>query len=240
MLSASMRDMESATDQDALWNIAISALDSEGVRCVSYLTVAHDYTHTVLRTTMPELYAGFDPATDPFLHHCCTNYEITRTGAAFLQDYPYLPASAQTFISRAKQVGFHSGLGIPVRLVGSERFGGFNLGTSLDRTAFEQEILPRAEQFRLFALIFHRRAEELAQPPAAQSAALDVPSSPALMDLSPREKEIIWLMAKGLSRKEIAHSCNLSPHTVAEYSQAAYRKLGVKNRVEATRKALGL
>ena len=43
-----------------------------------------------------------------------------------------------------------------------------------------------------------------------------------------------------MTRKEIARSCTLSPHTVADYTQTAYRKLGVKNRVEATRVVLGL
>ncbi|MEL6889728.1 MAG: LuxR family transcriptional regulator, partial [Pseudomonadota bacterium] len=94
--------------------------------------------------------------------------------------------------------------------------------------------------FRLFALILHRRVEELARPATCDApAVIDVPPMPVLTDLTPREREIIWLTAKGLTRKEIARSCTLSPHTVADYTQSAYRKLGVKNRVEATRVVLG-
>ncbi len=240
MFNAALRAIEGAQTVDALWQTAVAALDAQGVSFVTYLTVARDFSNPVLLTTMPELYELYDPSADPFLHHCCTNYEITRMGAAYLPDYPYLPEAAQTFIAQAEKIGFKSGLGIPVRLLGGARFGGFNMGTRLERAAFEAEVLPHVEQFRLFALLLHRRLEELQQENPPGEAVLDLQPMPALTDLSPREKEIIWLMAKGLSRKEIARSCALSPHTVADYTRSAYRKLGVKNRVEATRVALGV
>ena len=236
-----LRDVEGAHTFEELWGTAIAALDAEGVAFVTYLTVSADYTEPFLRTTIPDLYEGYAPAADPFLHHCCTNYEITRTGAAYLADYPYLPDGAQAFIKMAEGVGFRAGLGIPVRLVGAPRFGGVNLGTRMDRATFEDRIAARSEEFRLFALILHRRVEELARPATPDTpAVIDVPPMPVLTDLPPREREIIWLTAKGMTRKEIARSCTLSPHTVADYTQTAYRKLGVKNRVEATRVVLGL
>ena len=236
-----LRDLEEARTFEQLWDTAIAALDAEGVSFVTYLTVSADYTDPFLRTTIPDLYQGYAPASDPFLHHCCTNYDITRTGAAYLADYPYLPEGAQAFIRMAEGVGFRAGLGIPVRLVGAPRFGGVNLGTRMDRAVFEDRIAARSEDFRLFALILHRRVEELARPTTPKTpAVIDVPPMPVLAELTPRERELIWLTAKGLTRKEIARSCTLSPHTVADYTQAAYRKLGVKNRVEATRAVLGL
>ncbi|WP_299689517.1 LuxR family transcriptional regulator [uncultured Tateyamaria sp.] len=240
MLTARLRDLEAAQTFDELWQTAVAVLDAEGIGSVTYLTVAADFSQPFLQTTIPALYDGYAPATDPFLHHCCTNYDITRTGSAFLGDYPYLPEAAQTFIKRAEAVGFRSGLGIPVRLVGAPRFGGVNFGTRMERAVFEDRIGSRAEEFRLFALILHRRVEDLSRPVASEPSVIDVPPVPTLVALSPREREIIWLTAKGLSRKEIARSCSLSPHTVADYTQAAYRKLGVKNRVEATRAVLGI
>ena len=241
MLIARLRDLEAAQTFDELWQTAVAALVVEGVGFVTYLTVSADFGDPFLKTTLPALYDGYAPASDPFLHYCCTNYDITRTGAAYLEDYPYLPEAAQAFIRRAGAEGFRSGLGIPVRLVGAPRFGGVNLATRMERATFEDCIGGRAEEFRLFALILHRRVEELAKrTSAAAPPVMDIPPVPALNGLSPREREIIWLTAKGLSRKEIARSCTLSPHTVADYTRTAYRKLGVKNRVEATRAVLGM
>jgi DNA-binding NarL/FixJ family response regulator len=59
------------------------------------------------------------------------------------------------------------------------------------------------------------------------------PDSP----LSEREQEVLSLIATGSTNKEIAALLHLSPHTVKEHTSAIYRKLGVRNRAEATRQA---
>lgn len=56
--------------------------------------------------------------------------------------------------------------------------------------------------------------------------------------LSPRERELLEYLARGLSRKEAARVMNLSPHTVAEYVQGIYRKLQVRSRGEAVFEAI--
>lgn len=65
------------------------------------------------------------------------------------------------------------------------------------------------------------------------------PSGPAL---SGREREVLDLIASGATNREIAGSLFLSPHTVKEHTSALYRKLDVRNRAEAVRRAqqLGL
>jgi DNA-binding NarL/FixJ family response regulator len=55
--------------------------------------------------------------------------------------------------------------------------------------------------------------------------------------LSEREQEVLSLIATGSTNKEIASHLHLSPHTVKEHTSAIYRKLGVRNRAEATRQA---
>jgi DNA-binding NarL/FixJ family response regulator len=62
------------------------------------------------------------------------------------------------------------------------------------------------------------------------------------MPLSDREREVLTLIASGATNREIAERLYLSPHTVKEHASALYRKLGVKNRAEAARRAerLGL
>jgi DNA-binding NarL/FixJ family response regulator len=66
----------------------------------------------------------------------------------------------------------------------------------------------------------------------------EAPSTP----LSAREREVLTLIASGATNREIAKRLYLSPHTVKEHASSLYRKLGVKNRAEAARRAerLGL
>ncbi len=63
-----------------------------------------------------------------------------------------------------------------------------------------------------------------------------------LPDLTPREEQVLRLMARGLSTKAIARELGLSPETVKDYLLGAFRKLEVRDRVSAVRRAseLGL
>jgi two-component system response regulator DesR len=55
--------------------------------------------------------------------------------------------------------------------------------------------------------------------------------------LSPREREVLDLIAEGSTNREIAAVLHLSPHTVKEHTSSLYRKLGAKNRAEAVTRA---
>lgn len=54
------------------------------------------------------------------------------------------------------------------------------------------------------------------------------------VELSPREREVIKLLADGLTNKEIARELRLSPHTINDHLKSIYGKLGVSNRAGAT------
>ncbi|MGG3161927.1 LuxR C-terminal-related transcriptional regulator [Geobacillus stearothermophilus] len=58
--------------------------------------------------------------------------------------------------------------------------------------------------------------------------------------LSPREIEILKLLADGASTLEAACQLYLSEFTVRDYISSALRKLNAKNRTEAVAKALRL
>ncbi len=60
--------------------------------------------------------------------------------------------------------------------------------------------------------------------------------------LSPREREVLDLIADGSTNREIAATLHLSPHTIKEHTSSLYRKLGARNRAEAVQRAqrLGL
>ena len=70
------------------------------------------------------------------------------------------------------------------------------------------------------------------QPQEAQSGA----------GLSERERQVLALVAAGATNREIATELHLSPYTVKEYASTLYRKLEVRNRLEAVKRAekLGL
>jgi DNA-binding NarL/FixJ family response regulator len=56
--------------------------------------------------------------------------------------------------------------------------------------------------------------------------------------LSSREKEILRLMAEGLDNKEIAAKLYIAEQTVKNYVSVIYSKLGVRDRVQASRMVL--
>jgi two-component system response regulator DesR len=60
--------------------------------------------------------------------------------------------------------------------------------------------------------------------------------------LTPREREVLDLIAGGSTNREIAAALHLSPHTIKEHTSSLYRKLGARNRAEAVQRAqrLGL
>lgn len=63
-----------------------------------------------------------------------------------------------------------------------------------------------------------------------------------LQDLTPREVEILVLLARGFNRPDIAGMLNISKHTVATHVSNIYAKLNIATRIEAAAaaRALGL
>ena len=51
--------------------------------------------------------------------------------------------------------------------------------------------------------------------------------------LSPREAEVVALIARGLSNQEIAERAHVSMNTIKSYVRSAYRKMGVQRRSQA-------
>ena len=60
------------------------------------------------------------------------------------------------------------------------------------------------------------------------------------VSLTPREKQIIELLVKGLSNQDMANELFVSPHTIKTHIYKLYKKIGVKNRVQALQWEQGL
>ena len=61
-----------------------------------------------------------------------------------------------------------------------------------------------------------------------------------IAQLTPREKEILALMAEGRSNQGICHALWLSPKTVETHIRAAFSKLGIKGASEDNRRVLAV
>lgn len=64
-----------------------------------------------------------------------------------------------------------------------------------------------------------------------------IASSAGALELSDREREILFLLATGKTNREIAERLHVGPDSVKKTATALYRKLGVRNRTEAAQRA---
>lgn len=111
---------------------------------------------------------------------------------------------------------------------------GYLLKDSLPLDFCEQIRLLHAGASPISPLIARRvlaRMHALHAAPRDGSGALDAPA------LSEREREVLSLVTKGYSLKEIAGLLAVSPHTVMTYVKRTYRKLQVSSKTEAVYEA---
>ncbi|MDW4548904.1 response regulator transcription factor [Defluviimonas sp. D31] len=78
------------------------------------------------------------------------------------------------------------------------------------------------------------RSEETAEPVANGR-----PGAASEAGLTPREKQVLTLLAKGLPNKLIASRLDLSQHTIKLHIHHVITKLGVQNRTEAVARYFG-
>ncbi len=240
-LVAAAGRLERVESIEALWAGITDALAPHGFAFFTYLTSRPNGAPPFLRTNMPSVYSAFEANADPFLNWCCDSYEPSYTGIAFIEDYPEISGTERAFMEAAAEVGFRSGLAVPVRLEGTAEAGGFNLGTRMSKELFLDQVAPNAEAVQLFCLLMHRRIEELSRRARAEgrgsgdylNGASASQMASRMSQLSPREREILFLLSRGLSRKECARLLQISPNTASDYIKSLYRKLDVSNRVEA-------
>ncbi|MFN4232732.1 MULTISPECIES: response regulator transcription factor [Thermus] len=101
----------------------------------------------------------------------------------------------------------------------------------VSKAAVDQELLD--------AVLAVARGERYLNPSLAMRLALEmVREEEDEEPLSPREEEVLRLLAQGLSHKEVAEALAISEKTVATYRERGMEKLGLKSRSELLRYAV--
>jgi DNA-binding NarL/FixJ family response regulator len=114
-------------------------------------------------------------------------------------------------------------------------FGALNAGASgflLKRTSPEELIAAihtiHAGDSLLSPSVTSRVIERMAQQPTP-----DASKDPRLQELTPRERDVLELMARGLSNTEIAAALVVEESTVKTHVKRVLSKLGARDRVQA-------
>jgi DNA-binding NarL/FixJ family response regulator len=99
---------------------------------------------------------------------------------------------------------------------------------------------PRADVFAAVRVV--AGGGSLLAPLAASAVLRRVRGEPSPNDsnLTPREREVLDLMARGLANKQIAARLGISERTVKFHVSAVFAKLGASNRTEAVARAARL
>jgi DNA-binding CsgD family transcriptional regulator len=83
-----------------------------------------------------------------------------------------------------------------------------------------------------------QQPERVTQPMISVSQRAMPPGENSLTALSPRERTVFPLLARGLSQREIASQCGVSVKTVETYRTRISHKLGLHSRADLIRFAL--
>jgi two-component system, NarL family, response regulator YdfI len=111
----------------------------------------------------------------------------------------------------------------------------------LPNTATGEEIIAAVEAALAGLVVLPREAlEVLAETSAMPEANTDAVGDhePLTETLTPRERQILDLLAEGLGNKEIAWQLQISEHTVKFHVSSILGKLGASTRTEAVTQGL--
>lgn len=131
---------------------------------------------------------------------------------------------AQTnFMNEAVDAGLHSGIGIPLRGTHGAIAG---VGAASSDPHVEADPITLAKA-NLFSTQFYNVFLKL------EEFSADVPP----VELTDREREVLQLLARGMSEKDIARALSISPNTVGIYSTKILKKFRTKKMIVAAIRA---
>jgi two-component system, NarL family, nitrate/nitrite response regulator NarL len=106
--------------------------------------------------------------------------------------------------------------------------------TSLDALLDAMEAISRGEE------VFTAAHEQLAHSHLSDLARRARVAAAAAAMLTPRELDVVQLVAVGLTTRQIASRLNVSPRTVETHIAKLYDKFGVRTRIQAIQRAAAL
>lgn len=165
--------------------------------------------------------------TDRF--HADPLFEIPRrTGQPVrVRDLPRRRRGGPVFDEVIAPCGFREGLTLCLYAASGRYAGMLNLSTQSPRH-------PDDEATALLGLLATDLAGTLDPDPGRRDA-----SGSPVRTLSPREREVLALIARGLSNAEIAQALHVMPRTVATHVEHLLAKLDVPNRAAAAARLAG-
>jgi DNA-binding NarL/FixJ family response regulator len=121
-------------------------------------------------------------------------------------------------------------------------FEALRLGVSgyVEKTASVDEIADAIEAVARGELVFSKELERRAQVQLGEFARRARETARALARLTPRERQVLALLAEGSSTRQIAKRLGLSDRTIESHIGNIYEKLDVRTRVQALYRAAGL
>lgn len=96
------------------------------------------------------------------------------------------------------------------------------------------------EEQRIFACLEKQSFDRKAFLKTVKNAASQAVEDPVLRSLTDREREVLVLLARGLTNKEIARDLTITPNTVKRHLKSLFIKLDVNTRSAASAKAINL
>lgn len=134
-------------------------------------------------------------------------------------------AKQKEFIEELKSAGLTDGIAVPV-FGPKGTMAYFGLGTLEDQLDISDADMM---ELQFACLQTHNRYIELAH----------IDDETPIKRLSPRESEVLSLVAAGLSNNYIAERLNISENTVDTMLRRVFAKLGVNNRISAVLRGIG-
>ncbi len=98
-----------------------------------------------------------------------------------------------------------------------------------------QELIDGLRRVMRAEVVFSRTVKERIKPMSRQGIRNQERPSTKLESLTPREREILRFIGRGLQRAAIAESACISPKTVDNHREAIMRKLDIHDRAELVR-----
>lgn len=228
-LETTIDGLQRVTTHDALQNVVVSLRDLYEVDHVVYHSVNRSGEQYAALTYTPEWvehYLDRDYARiDPVVQGCYRRFHPV--------DWKKLDWSsrmARKFLAEAIDAGVgNQGVSVPIRGPNGQ-FALFTASTRTNDEDWSNYTERNVSDLILVAHFINQKALELS----------DSKEMAPTQALSPREVDVLSLLAMGYSRAQAADSLSISEHTLRAYIEAARFKLNAQNTTHAVAKAIQL